>query len=90
MVCSSSYKIPYLVTTELGVGVFESVTHKGSSMSAYSDLRESAAEHEEMRVHLDPSQNKELDDSFKSGQRWLKVAYGLAALMVLALAIATM
>lgn len=54
-------------------------------MSAYSDLRDVAEEHEKMRAHLSPDQNKELDATYKSGQRWVIVGYGVFALMVLAL-----
>ena len=54
-------------------------------MSAYSELRDAADEHEKMRPYLTPDQNMELDETFKSGQRWLKVGYGVFALMILGL-----
>jgi len=55
-------------------------------MSAISDLRDAKAEHEGMRMHLSPEQNKEMDGSFAHASRWLKAGYGAFALMVLALA----
>jgi hypothetical protein len=77
-------KVSHSVTTESGVEVSTSV-NKGSSMSAFSDLRDAKTEHEGMRAHLSPDQNKEMDESFASGSRWLKVGYGALGLMVLAL-----
>ncbi len=59
-------------------------------MSAFSDLQNVKEEHEAMRPHLSPDQNKELDESLASGSRWLKVGYGLFALMLLALAVVSL
>lgn len=55
-------------------------------MSAFSELRDAKSEHDEMRVHLSPEQNKELDASFASGNRWIRVGYGLFGIMLICLA----
>jgi hypothetical protein len=57
-------------------------------MSVFSEIRERSGlqeEHEEMRVHLSPDQNRDLDESAKSASLWLKAGYWSAALMGLAL-----
>ncbi len=59
-------------------------------MSAFSDLRDARAEHDEVRANFSASQNADMDDGFASGKRWLIVGYGSAALMVVALTIAFM
>jgi len=59
-------------------------------MSAISELRDAKAEHEKMRAHLSPEENKDLDDSFNSGSRWLKVGYGVFGLMIVSLFILSM
>ncbi len=60
-------------------------------MSVFSERRERSGlkeDHEQMRVHLSPDQNKELDQSSASASRWLKVGYGAVALMAAALFVA--
>jgi len=59
-------------------------------MSAYSDLRDARAEHDEMRPGLSPEQNVDMDDAHASARRWLMAGYGAAGLMVVALTIAFM
>lgn len=57
-------------------------------MSVFSESRERSSlqqEHEKMRVHLSPDQNRDLDESSKSASLWLKAGYWSAALMGLAL-----
>lgn len=57
-------------------------------MSVLSESRERSdiqEEHEKMRMHLTPEQNRDLDDSSKSMSLWLKAGYGGAVLMGLAL-----
>ena len=57
-------------------------------MSVFSESRERSdihEEHEKMRMHLTPEQNKDLDDSSASSNLWLRAGYASAVLMGLAL-----
>ncbi len=54
-------------------------------MSVASELRGAKQEHEGIRVHFSPEQNKDLDESSASASRWLKVGYASVVLMGLAL-----
>ncbi len=57
-------------------------------MSVFSEVRERNSlqkEHEKMRVHLTPEQNKDLDNSSASSNLWLRAGYTSVVLMGLAL-----
>lgn len=57
-------------------------------MSVFSESRERSdihEEHEKMRMHLTPEQNRDLDDSSKSSSLWLRAGYTSVVLMGLAL-----